>query len=545
MKRCATLACLLALLPALAAPARAADYSAYLAAHWASSQGDYGQAAEQMMMAQAADPARPDLQSQAFILSLLAGRTDAARLASMLPNNPLAALVLADTRARAGEWQAAELGYAVLPRGGLSDLMRTPLLAWAQAAQGLTDKALATLDDGDANGPRQGRLLVQLTRALIADAAHRDGLADRCYRDLAADLRAPDVTLAGIIASWQMRAGHEADARATIDALVARNPDLGFVKPRLLDRLSVAPVPDARAGIALAYGIAAAMARGDRNAGPLDELLASMALRVNPAALQPVVLLADAASARGQTARAAELLGRVPQGEALYPALALRRASLLARSGDVATATSMLESLASTYPNQPDPLSALGDLLIEAKNYQGAVDAYNRAINRLGNVQSSDWALFYARGAAFERLRDWDHSDADMLRALQLSPDQPFALNFLGFSWADRNINLPRAREMIERALKLRPDDGAILDSRGWVRLRQGDLKGAIEDLERAAEMEPTDPTITGHLGDAYWQTGRKLEATHQWRRALVLKPDQFEQARIEARLRDTAAAMP
>ncbi len=94
---------------------------------------------------------------------------------------------------------------------------------------------------------------------------------------------------------------------------------------------------------------------------------------------------------------------------------------------------------------------------------------------------------------------------------------------------------------MIERALQQRPNDGAIVDSLGWVELRQGDKKQAVRTLEHAAELEPEDPTITGHLGDAYWELGRRIEAEDQWRRALVLNPDPDDAARIQARLKSAS----
>ena len=110
-------------------------------------------------------------------------------------------------------------------------------------------------------------------------------------------------------------------------------------------------------------------------------------------------------------------------------------------------------------------------------------------------------------------------------------------LNYLGYSWADQGINLPRARQMIERAAELRPNDGAIADSMGWVELREGHIDAAIAALERAAELMPEDPTINGHLGDAYWQAGRKREAEFQWRRALALNPEPDDAAKLEAKL--------
>jgi Flp pilus assembly protein TadD len=94
---------------------------------------------------------------------------------------------------------------------------------------------------------------------------------------------------------------------------------------------------------------------------------------------------------------------------------------------------------------------------------------------------------------------------------------------------------------MIEKALHARPNDGAIVDSLGWVLLRQGETQQALRLLEKAAELQPEDPSITGHLGDAYWDAGRRVEAEDQWRRALVLRPDPDDQARIESRLKSAS----
>jgi Flp pilus assembly protein TadD len=174
--------------------------------------------------------------------------------------------------------------------------------------------------------------------------------------------------------------------------------------------------------------------------------------------------------------------------------------------------------------------------------YADAVGAYTRAIARTPHPTRTDWSLFYAQGAAYERVHDWARAEADMKRALQLDPNQAVVLNFLGFSWTEQNRNLSEAHDMIQRALDQRPNDGQIVDSLGWVDLRQGDVAQAVRLLEHAAELQPTDPTITGHLGDAYWEAGRHLEAEDQWRRALVEQPDPDDAARIEARLKSAGS---
>ena len=90
---------------------------------------------------------------------------------------------------------------------------------------------------------------------------------------------------------------------------------------------------------------------------------------------------------------------------------------------------------------------------------------------------------------------------------------------------------------MIERAVELRPTDGYIVDSLGWVLFRMRDFKAAVHQLERAVELRPNDPTINDHLGDAYWQVGRYIEARFQWKRALALKPEEDRVSIIETKL--------
>ena len=149
----------------------------------------------------------------------------------------------------------------------------------------------------------------------------------------------------------------------------------------------------------------------------------------------------------------------------------------------------------------------------------------------------TDWLAYYDRGICYERSRQWSKAEADFKHALKLSPDQPFVLNYLGYSWADMGQNLGEARDMIEKAVRRRPNDGAIVDSLGWVMLRQGETAAAVKTLERAVELEPQDPSINGHLGDAYWAAGRKLEATYQWQRALIFNPEPDDVAKLEAKL--------
>jgi len=166
------------------------------------------------------------------------------------------------------------------------------------------------------------------------------------------------------------------------------------------------------------------------------------------------------------------------------------------------------------------------------------VTAYDEAIGRAAAAGLPErWALFYDRGVARERSGQWERAEADLLHALEMKPDQPLVLNYLGYSWIDRGENLERGLKMIEKAVELRPEDGYIVDSLGWAHYRMGDYAAAADYLEKATELVPEDPTINDHLGDAYWQTGRLVEARYQWRRALQFGPQESEVKPIEAKL--------
>ena len=114
-------------------------------------------------------------------------------------------------------------------------------------------------------------------------------------------------------------------------------------------------------------------------------------------------------------------------------------------------------------------------------------------------------------------------------------------LNYLGYSWLDQNINVPQAFDLIKKALKLKPNDGYIIDSLGWGYYIQKDYDQAVKQLNKAVELHPEDPTLNDHLGDVYWRLGRKLEAKFQWNQALTLKPEPEDAEKIKKKLEPSA----
>ncbi|KIC47514.1 tetratricopeptide TPR_2 [Ruegeria sp. ANG-S4] len=218
---------------------------------------------------------------------------------------------------------------------------------------------------------------------------------------------------------------------------------------------------------------------------------------------------------------AVEAYRSVPPDSFDYHAAELGRAEVLRQSGKTDAAIEVLQNLALQQPGLPGVHVALADLLRQQEDYAAAVSSYDTAIGLTDAGVGASWFLHYARGISHERLKNWDKAEADFRKALELNPDQPQVLNYLGYSLVERREKLDEALDMIERAVAARPDSGYIVDSLGWVLFRLGRYDEAVDHMERAVELMPVDPVVNDHLGDVYWAVGRAREAEFQWKRAL------------------------
>jgi tetratricopeptide (TPR) repeat protein len=512
----------------------------YLIGRFALSQADPQVAATQFLRALAASPNDPELQQQAFIACLIAGRSEAVQLANQLPDSQAAQLLLGQVQARSGHWQTAEQRYHDLPRQGLTQLLQPLLLAWAQQGAGHTDSALATLrpyQDG-----QRFRGVYTLHAAMIADMGGRTADAARLYHAAETEYGVMNLRLAQVLASWQARQGHPAEAQRTLANLAENAPEMRIALPALISASMTPPVARPLDGIAETY-LALAAALRQQDSSDFAMLLLRLALDLRPDFTAARLMAADILADKQHPENALQMLAPVANDDPLIAVIRLQRASLTEQMGHTEDAMRELQSLAQDYPGNPQPLMRQGDLLRSKQRFSDAITAYDRAIASVKQPRPTDWLMFYDRGISYERAHQWPKAEADFKHALVLSPDQPFVLNYLGYSWADMGQHLPEARQMIERALEQRPNDGAIIDSLGWVMLRQGDAAGAVKTLERAVELEPEDPAINGHLGDAYAAAGRKLEAIYQWRRALTFNPEPEDVAKLEAKLQGSPPA--
>jgi tetratricopeptide (TPR) repeat protein len=524
---------------------RQAVAGAFLTGRFAAMQSDLDFAADEFLRALVVDPDSPELRQQAFLACLMVGRPDAVRLAQNLPGDETAQLLLADHDAASGNWEAAEHRFAALPHQeptqGLTQLLQPLLVAWTQQGAGNTDAALATLHPF-IEGQRS-RFIYALHGALIADLAGRTAEAGRLYRIAQAEYGPPTLELARLMAGWQARQGHPAEAAQTLKASADLNPEVAIALPTLQAAVGERVIHRATDGLAEVYLVLAA-ALHQQDTGVLSMLMLRLALDLRPDDTAGRLLAADIAEATRHPDTGLDLLAPVAADDPLAGIVRLHRATLTEQIGRPEDALHQLEQIARDYPDRPEPYISQGDILRAQHHYADAVTAYDKAVAQMGTPTRLDWPLFYDRGIALEQSKDWPRAENDFLAALKLAPDQPYVLNYLGYSWAEQGRNLARARQMIERAVEQRPNDGAVIDSLGWVMLRQGDTAGAVKSLERAVELMPEDATLNGHLGDAYWAAGRRQEALYQWRRALNLNPEPEDIPKLEAKLHQSEQAL-
>ena len=185
-------------------------------------------------------------------------------------------------------------------------------------------------------------------------------------------------------------------------------------------------------------------------------------------------------------------------------------------------------------------LKTYGSLQRSMSLFKEAIKSYTRAIEvaKRETYTEAIWPILFLRGISFERSKNWALAESDFISALELSPDQPQVLNYMGYSLLERKEKLDQALKMIILAAEKSPDSYHIIDSLGWAYYKKGDFGKALLYLEKAMEIESTDPIVNDHLGDVLWMLGRKREAKFQWKKSLSFNPESVDQKNTEDKLK-------
>ncbi len=507
-------------------PTNSSAIARYLMGRIAQNAGAWDVASENLGAVLKQDPGNTALLRRTFLLSLGEGKEEEALILArrQVSGDPGSgsfvahALLVADDL-RAGRTQQAAERVAALPTDGMSPYIGPLLSSWIAVAEKDYDRATKLLDPLSTHEGFKSIRTQQL--ALIEDMRGNRDAAFQYYAE-AAKLGMP-LRLTLLIGNFQERSGAADAARKLYRQYLDANPD-SMVVEDALNRLEKGGTPaplvgNAAAGLGEAlFELASALHQ--EGAAEMALLYGRVSLHLDPGQPLAHLLVGDILMTRDRDGTALAEFRATAGGPGMLWMARLRQVDALRQLDRDAEAEALLRKMAAERPDRTDALLRLGDMHRIAKRTDEALAAYDQALARVKEPRARDWMMYYARSMVLDAKGDWLGAEAGLKKALELQPDQPSVLNYLGYSWIDRGQLLEEGKSMIEKALSLRPHDGFFTDSLGWALFKLGKSEQAVETLEKALELEPNDPSINDHLGDAYWAVGRKAEARFQWSRA-------------------------
>ncbi len=521
----------------------------FLAALVADASRDARAAAHYFREALREDPRNPELLERAFVASVQDGSfNEAFRLAERVlqrdPNNALALLTLGVRALRNRQFITARSHFQKAGgRGRNADLSAALLTAWTYVGNGNLKQALETVDRFSEPQLAVYRLFYG---GLMADVGNDRREAAKRLR-AAYELDVNTVRLADTYARFEARHGKREHAKEIYARLAEKPGNLPFIAnvKKIVDE---GGTPDplvqnvAQGAAEVLYTSSDTGGRG-RGAELIALIYLQLAHFLHGENDMVLVSLAENFEQLKQYDRAIELYNRVPEDSGIKIRTVIRSALALAEAKRTDEALRLLSDRIAKTPNEVSLHDTVSSIQRAAKNWAAAAEASSKAIALVDRNDRNYWSLFYARGIAYERNKQWPLAEADLKHALSLLPEEPkteaekasraHVLNHLAYSWVDMGMNIEESFVMLKKAVELQPRDGYIIDSLGWAYYRLGKYEDAVRELERAVDIKPSDPTLNDHLGDAYWKVGRTEEARFQWNHARDLKPEPDELPKI------------
>ena len=527
----------------LSGPANAQGIAGpYLAAKQAEARGDVAAAARLYAKTLARDRSNAFLMERAMTMQIGAGRVAegiviARRLEAVRSNHHLGVLAVAADALRSDDAAGARKVLADNP-----PYVGKIMHAWATFAMGDAAEAsdlLAAIEASDDNGA-PGKIIAAYHLGLLAAATGDDAGAETALARAAELANGGTLRLARLRAGALARIGRTDDAVKVIEERLAGTyGDVGLSSLAERIRGGYKPpvlVTDAKQGAAeVLFGVSGLLARGRNRIIALA--YSRLASYLSPELTEAKLLIARILDQDKQYDLAIAAYEAIPDDAPEALSAWIGKAEAKQAAGRIDGAVADMRAAAERFPEALEVHTSMGDMLRRESRFEEASVAYDKALALVGKIQPHHWGLLYQRGITFERSKQWDRAEADFRRALELEPDQPDVLNYLGYSLVELGQKLDEAEKMIEKAVEQRPDDGYIVDSLGWVLYRFGEFDRAVEHLERAVELRPVDPVINDHFGDALWMVGRKTEARFQWKRSLSFKPEDNVAKRIRRKL--------
>ena len=542
----------IALISASTAAADEPDLGAYLKARYAASAGDYIQASQYYEEAIETDPNNFDLLSSAHQVFVLSGEFDQAvsaarRLKESGITGSFLWLSLILDEVRSGNYESAlELhDAAMFSNAFLGDLLR----GWLHAGAGDKDSALGLFGKDTEKEFLKG--VMNFHRGLVQFAFGDIESAAETFAEIEADQAAILEYLDEYYIQYAKILALQGDVEAAEQLLSRRNDEATELVQELINahlkeleefgRLARDLEFTPEDGIAEVISLFAWLLASEDDVAYTQPAFvmrfAEAVDREDSAVKFRIAQYLDAAESYALAAKVYESIGK---GDPLRLSAGIEQVEAMYRAGDIEDTFVVLDMLASEFPDSARVSVALGNIYRYESRFDEAVEAYDDALAKSPDRTVDNVYTFYFRGISLERAERWKEAKADLNVARELSeglPAHPYILNYLGYSMLLEGDDIAEAEAMIRIAVAVEPENGAFVDSLGWALYLLERYDEALVELEKAVKLEPTEPEIIEHLGDVYWQVGRRRDAEFQWRRALSFDPADEYKERIGRKL--------
>ncbi len=546
---------------AMAQDVDAEHISTYLSARFDSLTNDYSTAVEQFALLSKTDSENAHLLKQLLDSAVLAGEVELAfstadslqRLGHsefMIENVQFLSEIKAGRKHEASERISRSPDFFGLE-------LRPVVSGWAQIAEG--DIAGAAREFNNYS-EETSALQIQFQHALALASIGEFEAAENIFADISTNSIHPALASAFAIARAQtlVQLERRDEALTMISAAKDKLPD---VESAILDDLQqqiearspvdYSIVTNASEGIALYFAAAARqVAMREQQPSRWPVILGRFAQMLSPDNAYFAYYLGNHIRAKGALESALEIYDTIDRFDAVQPHAEHARISTLRQLERDEEVEAAFTELVAAFPESISVYAQMGNYALEKEDFASAVQSFDKAVqlvvdNAPDFIEDPNGAQYYSKnwqpyfGRAISRLRndDWELAKEDFRFAVEHSNEDPYVLNYLGYSMLIQNEDYTEAEALIRKALDREPENAAIIDSMGWALFLRGEYELALPYLERAVRIAPNYGEVLDHLGDVYWKVGRKREAEFQWKRALSYDSIDLNLQRVRRKL--------
>ena len=509
-------------------------YGTYLAGRVAHIRQNYDVAADYYMKSLNLGLDNKEVLSSTYLLLASSGRIDEASEYAVKAREQgdkanLIAFILMAHEMKQNNYQGAFDSLSSMEDTALNTAVIPLFEAWILAGSGKKEESLKKMDVLTSDASLMP--LYHMHKGMLLDYFEDDEGAFNAFEQIVNDEKMPlSFRSLEIIGNFYVRTGRKDKILSTVDKYYKQNNSVPMLQdlkdsleksdPSQTQKMIDTPIK----GLAEAVFNIGTLFRGVQN--EVAQLFTSLVLYLNPDFEVARVAMADLYEQAHRYDKAVKEYLKIDSSSPAYFVARLKASENYSLRHQYKKASDLLTDLLNVYPNNEQITFRLGELYRIMKQYDKAVTYYLKTLDALPKSEKDRWTIYYALGISYERQNKWNEAENMFQQALKASNRHPYVLNYLGYSWLEQNMNCNEALYMIFEAHRKDPTNGHIIDSVGWALYKMGKYQEAVKVLERASEYLPSNAVVFNHLGDAYWQSGRKDEARYQWQHALKASED-------------------